>query len=83
MTAALVAADMVVGRAGSSTLAEAPPSACRSSACPYPHAAGHQAANARGLVATGAARLVNDEDFDAAALLAAAASSTIPRPTSR
>jgi UDP-N-acetylglucosamine--N-acetylmuramyl-(pentapeptide) pyrophosphoryl-undecaprenol N-acetylglucosamine transferase len=40
---------------------------------PYPHAAGHQRANARGLVEAGAARLVEDEAFDAAALLDAAA----------
>jgi UDP-N-acetylglucosamine--N-acetylmuramyl-(pentapeptide) pyrophosphoryl-undecaprenol N-acetylglucosamine transferase len=36
---------------------------------PYPHAAGHQRANARTLVDAGAARLIEDEAFDAAALL--------------
>ncbi len=36
---------------------------------PYPHAAGHQRANAETYAATGAARLVEDEDFDAAALV--------------
>jgi UDP-N-acetylglucosamine--N-acetylmuramyl-(pentapeptide) pyrophosphoryl-undecaprenol N-acetylglucosamine transferase len=40
---------------------------------PYPHAGGHQRANARVLVAAGAARLVEDADFDAAALVDAAA----------
>jgi UDP-N-acetylglucosamine--N-acetylmuramyl-(pentapeptide) pyrophosphoryl-undecaprenol N-acetylglucosamine transferase len=40
---------------------------------PYPHAAGHQRANARILANAGAARLVEDEAFDAAALLDAAA----------
>ena len=39
---------------------------------PYPHAAGHQRANAASLVEAGAARLIEDEDFDAAALLDAA-----------
>ncbi len=40
---------------------------------PYPHAAGHQRANALSLVETGAARLVDDEAFDADALVDAAA----------
>ena len=35
---------------------------------PYPHAAGHQRANAASLVEAGAARLVEDEAFDADAL---------------
>jgi UDP-N-acetylglucosamine--N-acetylmuramyl-(pentapeptide) pyrophosphoryl-undecaprenol N-acetylglucosamine transferase len=39
---------------------------------PYPHAAGHQTANARVLAEAGAARLVRDEAFDAAALVEAA-----------
>jgi UDP-N-acetylglucosamine--N-acetylmuramyl-(pentapeptide) pyrophosphoryl-undecaprenol N-acetylglucosamine transferase len=40
---------------------------------PYPHAAGHQRRNAEEMVRAGAARLVEDEAFDAEALLAAAA----------
>jgi UDP-N-acetylglucosamine--N-acetylmuramyl-(pentapeptide) pyrophosphoryl-undecaprenol N-acetylglucosamine transferase len=40
---------------------------------PYPHAAGHQRANARQLVDAGAARLVEDADFDADALVDATA----------
>ena len=40
---------------------------------PYPHAAGHQRRNAAEMVRSGAARLVEDADFDAEALLAAAA----------
>jgi UDP-N-acetylglucosamine--N-acetylmuramyl-(pentapeptide) pyrophosphoryl-undecaprenol N-acetylglucosamine transferase len=40
---------------------------------PYPHAAGHQRRNAEELVRAGAARLVEDDAFDAEALLAAAA----------
>jgi UDP-N-acetylglucosamine--N-acetylmuramyl-(pentapeptide) pyrophosphoryl-undecaprenol N-acetylglucosamine transferase len=73
MLAALAAADLVVGRGGSSTLAEVTALGLPIVVVPYPHAAGHQRANARELVEAGAARLVDDEDFDAAALLHAAA----------
>jgi UDP-N-acetylglucosamine--N-acetylmuramyl-(pentapeptide) pyrophosphoryl-undecaprenol N-acetylglucosamine transferase len=73
MTLALAAADMVVGRAGSSTLAEVAAFGLPMVVVPYPHAAGHQRRNAEELVRAGAARLVEDEDFDAEALLAAAA----------
>jgi UDP-N-acetylglucosamine--N-acetylmuramyl-(pentapeptide) pyrophosphoryl-undecaprenol N-acetylglucosamine transferase len=72
MAAALVAADLIVGRAGSSTLAEATALGKPMVVVPYPHAAGHQRANARRLVESGAGRLVDDEDFDAGALLEAA-----------
>jgi UDP-N-acetylglucosamine--N-acetylmuramyl-(pentapeptide) pyrophosphoryl-undecaprenol N-acetylglucosamine transferase len=73
MLAALAAADLVVGRGGSSTLAEVTCLGVPIVVVPYPHAAGHQRANARELVDAGAARLVDDEDFDAEALLDAAA----------
>jgi UDP-N-acetylglucosamine--N-acetylmuramyl-(pentapeptide) pyrophosphoryl-undecaprenol N-acetylglucosamine transferase len=73
MADALAAADLVVGRAGSSTLAEVTALALPMVVVPYPHAAGHQRANARVLAEAGAARLIEDEDFDSAALLAAAA----------
>ncbi len=73
MLPALAAADLVVGRAGSSTLAEVSALGVPIVVVPYPHAAGHQRANARALVEAGAARLVDDEAFDAAALLEAAA----------
>ncbi len=69
MTAALAAADLVVGRAGSSTLAECAAFALPLVCVPYPHAAGHQRANAEAYAAAGAARLVDDADFDAATLL--------------
>jgi UDP-N-acetylglucosamine--N-acetylmuramyl-(pentapeptide) pyrophosphoryl-undecaprenol N-acetylglucosamine transferase len=39
---------------------------------PYPHAAGHQRANAAILERAGAARLIEDAEFDAEALLSAA-----------
>jgi UDP-N-acetylglucosamine--N-acetylmuramyl-(pentapeptide) pyrophosphoryl-undecaprenol N-acetylglucosamine transferase len=73
MLAALAAADLVIGRAGSSTLAEVTALGVPMVVVPYPHAAGHQKANARQLVDAGAARLIEDGDFDAAALLGAAA----------
>jgi UDP-N-acetylglucosamine:LPS N-acetylglucosamine transferase len=73
MTTALAAADLVVGRAGASTLAEVAAFGLPMVVVPYPHAAGHQRVNAEEAVAAGAARLVEDEAFDADALLAAAA----------
>jgi UDP-N-acetylglucosamine--N-acetylmuramyl-(pentapeptide) pyrophosphoryl-undecaprenol N-acetylglucosamine transferase len=69
MADALASADLVVGRAGSSTLAEVTALGRPMVVVPYPHAAGHQRANARALVDAGAARLIEDEAFDAAALL--------------
>jgi UDP-N-acetylglucosamine--N-acetylmuramyl-(pentapeptide) pyrophosphoryl-undecaprenol N-acetylglucosamine transferase len=72
MLTALAAADLVVGRAGSSTLAEVTALGLPIVVVPYPHAAGHQTANARQVVEAGAGRLVDDADFDAAALLDAA-----------
>lgn len=69
---ALAAADLVVGRAGSSTLAEVAAFGLPFVVVPYPHAGAHQRANAIQFVASGAARLVEDEVFDATALLEAA-----------
>lgn len=73
MLTALAAADLVVGRAGSSTLAEVTALGLPIVVVPYPHAAGHQRANARQLVEAGAGLLIDDADFDADALLGAAA----------
>ena len=73
MTLALAAADIVVGRAGSSTLAEVAAFGLPIVVVPYPHAAGHQRRNAEEMVRAGAARLVEDDAFDAEALLAAVA----------
>ncbi len=69
MTAALDAADLAVGRAGSSTLAEAAAFALPMIVVPYPHAGGHQRRNAEAYAATGAATLVDDADFTPARLL--------------
>lgn len=72
MLAALASADLIVGRAGSSTLAEATALGVPIVVVPYPHAAGHQSANAATLVEAGAARMIADAAFDADALLEAA-----------
>ena len=65
MTDALAAADLAVGRAGASTLAEAAAFALPMAIVPYPHAAGHQLQNAAAYVASGAAVLIEDGAFDA------------------
>jgi len=77
MAGALVASDLLVGRAGSSTLAEAAAVGLPLVVVPYPHAAAHQAANARELQDAGAAELVADEPRRAAM---AAASRSLGRP---
>jgi len=73
MADALVAADLVVGRAGSSTCAELSAVGVASILVPYPFAGAHQRYNAAYLADEGAAILVADEDFTADRLVAEAA----------
>jgi len=79
MADALTAADLIVGRAGSSTIAEATALGTPLVLVPYPHAAGHQAANAGVAAACGAALVIADEAFDGAALLDAVGILADPR----
>ena len=72
MTAALAAADLAIGRAGASTLAEAAAFALPTVIVPYPHAAGHQRLNAESFADAGAALLIEDEAFDSERLVEAA-----------
>jgi len=69
MTDALPAADIVVGRAGSSTIAEVAAAGKPMVVVPYPHAAGHQTENTRVVTESGAGIVIEDEAFDGAALL--------------
>ena len=72
MADALVAADLVLGRAGSSTCAEVAAVGAASVLVPYPHAAGHQQANAAWLAGQGAAVVVPDRELDGDRLAAEA-----------
>lgn len=66
---AYAAADLVVARAGASTLAELRATATPSILVPYPHAAAdHQSKNARKAAQGGSARVVPDAELDAARL---------------
>lgn len=71
MADALAAADVVVCRAGASTLAEVTAVGRAAVLVPYPHAhADHQTGNARSLVDAGAALLVPDAELDGERLAA-------------
>lgn len=72
MADALVASDLVLGRAGSSTCAEVAAVGVASILVPYPHAGGHQQANAAWLADQGAAVMVRNEELDGERLLAEA-----------
>jgi UDP-N-acetylglucosamine--N-acetylmuramyl-(pentapeptide) pyrophosphoryl-undecaprenol N-acetylglucosamine transferase len=65
MADALVAADLVVGRAGSSTCAEITAVGVPSILVPYPYAGAHQRYNARFLADEGAALMLDDAELTA------------------
>lgn len=68
MGEALAAADMVLSRAGASSIAEIAATAVPSMLVPYPHAtADHQTTNARYLVDAGAAVMLADAEIDSPA----------------
>lgn len=72
MADAYAAADVVLCRAGATSIAELTVLGLPSVLVPYPHAtADHQAANAAALAAIGGATVVADADLDGAALVAA------------
>jgi UDP-N-acetylglucosamine--N-acetylmuramyl-(pentapeptide) pyrophosphoryl-undecaprenol N-acetylglucosamine transferase len=62
-------ADIVVSRAGASTISELAASGCAAILVPYPFAtAAHQDANAEVLAKVGAARVIKDSELDGAGL---------------
>jgi UDP-N-acetylglucosamine--N-acetylmuramyl-(pentapeptide) pyrophosphoryl-undecaprenol N-acetylglucosamine transferase len=83
MAAALVAADLVLGRAGSSTCAEVAAVGVASILVPYPYAHGHQAANAAWLADQGAAVAVPDEELTGERLAAEVAALRDDEPRER
>lgn len=71
MSDAYAAADLVVCRAGATSIAELSVLGLPAILVPYPHAtADHQRHNAAALVVSGAAVAIDDEDLDSATLVA-------------
>jgi UDP-N-acetylglucosamine--N-acetylmuramyl-(pentapeptide) pyrophosphoryl-undecaprenol N-acetylglucosamine transferase len=72
MDDAYAAADVVVCRAGATSIAELTVLGIPAVLVPYPHAtADHQTANARALERAGGAVVIDDDDLDGASLVAA------------
>ncbi len=69
MEEALVAADLLLGRAGASTLAEASALGLASITVPYPFAGGHQRVNAEALAAAGGTVMIDDAALTSERLL--------------
>ncbi|MGH7715552.1 MAG: UDP-N-acetylglucosamine--N-acetylmuramyl-(pentapeptide) pyrophosphoryl-undecaprenol N-acetylglucosamine transferase [Vulcanimicrobiaceae bacterium] len=76
---AYAAADLVVARAGASTLAELAATGRASLLIPYPHASeDHQAANARFFADSGASRLLHDAELNGDVLFYALSEALVP-----
>jgi UDP-N-acetylglucosamine--N-acetylmuramyl-(pentapeptide) pyrophosphoryl-undecaprenol N-acetylglucosamine transferase len=76
---AYAAADLVVARAGASTLAELAASGRASLLIPYPHASeDHQTANARFFAESGASRLLHDAELSGDVLFYALSEALVP-----